>query len=71
MATHTHICVKSPPCLCPCCCQLPASCKQVKELAARVSALRERHLEQTTRLLALARYVTALEGRFALYSGRG
>lgn len=33
--------------------------------------MRERHLEQTTRLLALARHVYSLEARFALYSGRG
>lgn len=44
---------------------------QVQELAGRVAAMRSRHLEQTTRLLALARNVYALEGRFALYSGRG
>lgn len=44
---------------------------QVKELAGRLTAMRERYLEQTTRLLALARNVYGLEGRFALYSGRG
>jgi hypothetical protein len=44
---------------------------QVKELAGRVAAMRERHLEQTTRLLALARYVAGLEGRFVSVTGRG
>jgi len=59
---HTHL---------PCGRLLPGAINQVKELAARVAAMRERHLEQSTRLLALSRCVYGLEGRFALYSGRG
>lgn len=34
-------------------------------------AIREKHLEMSTRLLALARHTYALEAKFAIYSGRG
>lgn len=43
----------------------------MKELAGRVAAMRERHLELSTRLLALARHAYALDARFALFIGRG
>ncbi len=47
------------------------SMTQVNQLAARAKAMREKHLELSTRLLAFARHVYSLEARFALYTGRG
>jgi hypothetical protein len=40
-------------------------------VAGRIIRLREVHLEQTTRLLALARNVYGLDGRLAAVVGRG
>lgn len=43
--------------------------RQTTEIALRVSAAREKHLELSNRLLAVARHVDALEGRLASYMG--
>jgi len=43
--------------------------RQVIEVAARVSAARQRHVELSDRLLAVARQVDALEGRRGNFSG--
>jgi hypothetical protein len=44
---------------------------QAEEMAARVAAARQRHVQLTERLLAVARHADALEGRFASWKGMG
>lgn len=43
--------------------------RQATEVASRVAAAREKHLELSNRLLAVARHVDALEGRLANFVG--